>query len=301
MGQLEAIEIFIRVVEAGGIGKAADQLNMAKSAVSRRLSELESRLGVKLIHRTTRRSNLTEAGNAFYQQALKVVTAFAELTQSVNEGDQSLSGTLRIAVPLSFGLNHLTKVFDVFAKCHPGIRLDIDFSDDEVDLIGSGFDMAIRISDLKDSSMQARKIAPVKFAIVASPEYLAKHGTPKTLQELKQHKLLKYGNDVMNAWRLTDLKGETHDISFDSHLQANNGDFLREMTKTGHGIALQPTFIVWRDLQSGALVKVLEDFSRPDIYVYAVYPRNRFVSNKTRAMIDFLLDYFHQEAYWDAS
>ncbi|KDN96245.1 LysR family transcriptional regulator [Hydrogenovibrio marinus] len=300
MGQLEKIEIFIRVVEAGGIGKAAEQLNMAKSAVSRRLSELEDELGAKLIHRTTRSSNLTEAGLRFYEKALGVVSAFSELTQSVNVDDQSLSGSLRIAVPLSFGMLHLTRVFDQFMRAYPGIHLDIDFSDGEVDLISSGFDMAIRISDLKDSSMQARKIAPIRFGLVASPEYLEQHGAPQSLQDLKNHQLLKYGNDGMNSWRLTDINGEKHDISFSTRLQANNGEFLKEMAKAGHGIVMEPTFIIWKDLQSGSLVPVLENYYRPEIYVYAVYPRNRFVSKKTRMMIDFLLDYFKQEAYWDA-
>lgn len=299
MGQLEKIEIFIRIVEAGGIGKAAEQMNMAKSAVSRRLSELETQLGAKLIHRTTRTSKLTEAGQQFYEKALGVVSAFSDLTQTVREGDEGVSGTLRIAVPLSFGLNHLTPVFDAFMDAYPGIRLDIDFSDAEVDLVSSGVDMAIRISDLKDSSMQARKIAPIQFAMVASPGYLQKHGVPSALQDLKHHQLLKYGNDVMNSWRLIDELGEQHDISFNSRIQANNGDFLKEMAKSGHGIILSPTFIIWQDLQAGSLVRVLETYHRPEIHVYAVYPRNRFVSKKTRAMIDFLLDFFQQKAYWD--
>ncbi|WP_024852028.1 LysR family transcriptional regulator [Hydrogenovibrio kuenenii] len=299
MGELEKIQIFIRVVEAGGIGKAAEQMNLAKSAVSRRLSELEDKLGAKLIHRTTRTSNLTEAGQQFYEKSLGVVAAFSELTQSVNEGEQSLSGVLRIAVPLTFGLNHLPKVFDAFMKTYPGIRLNIDFSDAEVDLVSSGFDMAIRISDLKDSSMQARKIAPIRFELVASPEYLKKNGTPATLQDLKNHQLLKYGNEGMNSWRLTDEHGETHDISFSTRLQANNGEFLKEMAKSGHGIVMEPTFIIWQDLKEGTLVPVLTNYHRPEIYVYAVYPRNRFVSKKTRVMIDFLLEFFQQKAYWD--
>ncbi|MDX1795469.1 MAG: LysR family transcriptional regulator, partial [Hydrogenovibrio sp.] len=226
MGQLEDIQIFVRVVEAGGIGKAAEQLNMAKSAVSRRLSELEARLETKLIHRTTRSSHLTEAGQFYYQRSLGLMASVEEMNQRLSDEDRHLEGGLRLSIPLSFGLQHLSPLLDEFARRYPKIKLYIDFSDREIDLIEEGLDMAVRISDLKDSSVQARKIAPIRFVLVASPGYLEAHGEPKDLQSLKHHQLLKYGNDELNSWRLEDEQGQKHDISFASRIHANNGEFL---------------------------------------------------------------------------
>lgn len=299
MGQLEDIQIFIRIVEAGGIGKAAEQLNLAKSAVSRRLADLEQRLGTKLIQRTTRTSSLTEAGKSYYQRALKVTEAVEEMNSTTAAEDAQLEGTLRLAVPLSFGLDHLTPALDLFAKEHPQLTLQIDFSDREVDMVEEGFDLAFRITDLKDSTIQARKIVPIKFAILASPDYLQKYGEPKTHHDLKDHKVLKYSFSQSTEWGLVDKDGQMHHINFTSHIHANNGSFLVYMATKGHGIVLSPTFICWEAVATGDLVPVLTDYHIPSIHAYAIYPQNRYLSQKARVFIDFLVERFGENAYWD--
>lgn len=299
MGQLEDIEVFIRIVEAGGIGKAAEQLNLAKSAVSRRLSDLEARLGTKLIQRTTRTSSLTEAGKGYYQRALKVSEAVEEMNTLTSAENTQLEGTLRLAVPLSFGLMHLTPALDLFAKEHPNLTLQIDFSDREVDMVEEGFDLAFRITDLKDSSIQARRIVPIHFTMVASPDYLKEYGEPKTHTDLSGHKLLKYTLAPTTEWRVIDPKGQAQRISFGSDIQANNGGFLVYMAAQGHGIVFSPTFICWEAVAKGELKPILTDYEIPPVYAYAIYPQNRYLSQKARVFIDFLVDRFGKNAYWD--
>ena len=300
MGQLEDIQVFIRIVEAGGIGKAADQLNMAKSAVSRRLTELESRLATKLIQRTTRTLNLTEAGQVYYQRAIKVVDSFETLNHSVQTSDQSLSGTLRIALPLSFGLSHLSPVLDKFASEHPQLTLKLDFSDREVDLIEEGIDLAFRIGDLKETAIQARKILPIRFMICASPEYLEQAGLPETPQDLKNHKILQYASDQNQGWFFVDSEGKQNSVNLESKLIANNGDFLMKMAIEGHGVLFSPTFIVWQAIAEGQLKPILTDYQLRELNAYVIYPQTRFLSQKARVFIDFLVAYFGKQAPWDA-
>jgi len=299
MGQLEDIQVFVRVVEAGGIGKAADQLNLAKSAVSRRLADMEDRLETKLINRTTRKSSLTEAGQIYYDKALSVLDAVIEMNQMTVTRKASLEGTLRLAVPLSFGLEHLSPALDCFAQAHPNLTLQVDFSDREVDLVEEGFDLAFRITDLKDSTIQARKIAPIRFVLCASPSYLETHGTPQSAEDLKQHKILRYGSKGAENWHLIGPDNKERHLNLPSHLYSNNGSFLLNMAKAGHGIALEPTFIAWEALATGELVPVLTDYHIPMMHAYAVYPQNRFLSQKARAFIDFLVTRFGNNAYWD--
>lgn len=299
MGQLEDIQVFIRIVEAGGIGKAADQLGMAKSAVSRRLTELENRLATKLIQRTTRTLNLTEAGQTYYQNSLKVVDSFESLNQSLHTSEQSLSGTLRLALPVSFGLTHLAPLLDAFARAHPLLKLNLDFSDCEVDLIEQGVDLAFRVGELKETAIQARKIVPIRFVVCASPEYLKRAGLPTTPQELKQHKILRYSGEQSQDWRFTDPEGRAHLIPLEGHMVANNGDFLMQMTIAGHGIIFSPSFIVWQAIKAGELVPILTDYQLTELNAYVIYPQTRFLSHKARVFIDFLVERFSQQAHWD--
>lgn len=301
MGQLEDIQVFIRVVEAGGIGKAAEQLNLAKSAVSRRLSDLEARLETKLLNRTTRKSSLTEAGRLYYEKSLELVEAVAEMDcQVVNENAQ-LEGSLKLAAPLSFGLEHLSPLLDQFATEHPKLTLNIDFSDRHVDLVEEGYDLAIRITDLKDSSLQARRLVPIRSVVCASPEYLAKNGTPETVEELKHHKTLLYVSDGVMNWPFIDQAGKEVRIHLQSQIYSNNGDYLLNMAKAGHGIVMQPTFIAWKALALGEVVPILTNYKMPSFYAYAVYPQNRYLSHKARVFIDFLVERFGDNAYWDQS
>jgi len=299
MGQLEDITVFVRVVDAGGISRAAEQLGLAKSAVSRRLADLETRLGVKLLNRTTRTSSLTEAGQSYYERAIKIIDDVIELNTLTTNSNTALSGTINLAAPLSFGLSHLSKAIDLFIKKNPKLVININFSDRQVDLIEEGLDLAFRIGDLKDSSLIARKISPIKIILCASPEYLKQYGTPKIPGDLKNHRLLHYNVSGKSQWKLEDKQGTSHLVNVSSKLIANNGDFLKDMAIAGHGIVSSPTFISWQAIAIGDLVPVLSDFKLPQVNAYAVYPQTRYLSQRTRELIDFLNDYFGDNPYWD--
>ncbi|MET4693418.1 LysR family transcriptional regulator [Endozoicomonas lisbonensis] len=299
MSQLKELQVFVRVVEAGGIGKAAEQMGIAKSAVSQRLVKLEKRMGVRLLNRTTRRSHLTEAGQRCYQQSLNILNAVSELHTVVCEQEQELQGVLKIAAPLVFGRHHLVRVVDQFTRLHPKLLLDIDLSDRYVNLIESGRDMAIRIGSLPDSTLQARRIASANGMLVASPDYLERYGTPETPEDLKDHALLQYETSRGSAVRLRDRQGTTISYSMKPRLIANNGDFLNEMAILGQGIVLSPTFICWQDVQEGRLVQVLPDYDVPIGGIYAVYPENRFVSRPLRSFIDYLVEVLGDSPHWD--
>jgi DNA-binding transcriptional LysR family regulator len=299
MDQLEAMQHFVRIVEAGSISKAAEQLGLAKSGVSRRLADLESRLGVRLLSRTTRRSSLTDAGKTYYEGAVKLLSDVAELDALVADSEASLQGSLRLAAPLSFGLGHLTPAIEEFVSAHPGVRIDIDFSDRQIDLVAQGVDLAIRIAELRDSSLKARRICPVRLMLCASPAYLQRHGTPRDAQELARHRILHYDIGGGPVLRLADGRGGEQSLAVQPALVANNGDFLRDMAIAGHGVVLAPTFIAWQAVAMGDLVPLLQACWPPPLNAYAVYPQTRYLSRRARAFIDFLAERFGDNPYWD--
>ncbi len=299
LGQLEDIQVFIRVVDAGGISRAADQLGMAKSAVSRRLAELEKRLGVRLINRTTRSASLSEIGQAYYDRVIKVVDDVAELNALASDAHCALAGTINLAAPLSFGLHHLSTAIDTFLKQHAQVGINIDFSDRRVDLVEEGLDLAFRIAELKDSSLMARKISPIRLVLCASPDYLQAHGAPLTPNELKNHQLLHYNVSHSPIWKFSDKRGKQHAIKTSAKIIANNGDFLVDMAVAGHGIIATPTFIAWQAIAAGQLVPVMPDYTLPQLNAYAMYPQTRYLSQRARALIDFLVERFGDTPYWD--
>lgn len=283
---MDELETFVRIVDAGSITEAAEQLGVAKSGVSRRLRGLEKRLGARLLNRTTRRSSLTDAGRAYYEGAVRVLADFEELDQSVAQQEAALEGRLRLALPLSFGLCHLSPAIEAFAREHPGLALQLDFSDHVVNLVEGGFDLAIRISKLKDSSLQARRICPVRLLYCASPAYLREKGAPQSPADLQHHDFLRY--DAGDSPRI----GRTR-------MSANNGDFLVDMAIAGHGVILTPSFIAWKALASGDLATVLDAHRPEPLAAYAVYPQNRYLSRRARVLIDYLVERFGENPYWD--
>lgn len=299
MGQLEEMQVFVRIVDAGSITKAAEQLGLAKSAVSKRLSDLENRLGSKLLNRTTRKSSLTESGSQYYQRAKLLLSEVEALNDDITCTTKVLSGTLKLAVPLSFGITHLTPAIDLFMRQHPELKVELDFSDRKVDIIEGGYDLALRIGTLQDSSLQARKITPIKHVLCASPSYLEQHSLPSEPQQLKQHKILKYGSLPLAGIQLEDQAGQTHLVHLEPHLIANNGDAIKQLAQAGHGIVVLPTFIAWDALAKGELVPVLEDYSLPSMMAYVIYSPNRYLPQKVRRFIDFLLQRFGDHPYWD--
>ena len=299
MGQLEDMYIFLRVVETGSITKAAEQMNIAKSAVSKRLSLLEQKLGIKLINRTTRKSSITEAGQRYYQRSKLIVDEVDELNSQTSSSKIALEGTINIAVPLSFGLTHLTTALDLFLLQHTDLKLKINFSDQKIDIVEQGVDLAFRIGELDNSTLQARKIAPIKHVLCASPEYLTLYGEPKTPNDLNKHKVIKYGSTGQSGLKLLGLDDKEQIVHIEPHILANNGDFLKSLAESSHGITYLPTFIVWQSLATKTLIPVLPEFKLPTMHAYAVYPPNRHLPLKVRSLIDFLVERFGDNPYWD--
>lgn len=298
MGQLEDIQLFVQVVDAGGIGPAANQMAIAKSAVSRRLSELERRLNITLITRTTRASKITEEGQKYYTRSLQLINEFDELNNLTAEPDSLLSGALRISSPISFGLSHLTPALDIFAKNNPSLLLDVDLTNQRTDLIEGGFDLGFRIGNLQDSSLKARKVAQISFNICASPEYLKQHGIPKTPDELKNHQLLKLSLEEAGKWIFFDNEGNKSVINTSPKILSNNNDFMKTMAIAGHGIIRTTTFASSKAIKTGELIPILQDYTLDELNIYAVYPQTRYLSRRVRLLIDFLVDRFGSDSYW---
>lgn len=299
MGQLEDMDTFVRIIDSGSISQAANQLGVVKSAISRRLVDLEVRLGVQLLNRTTRKSSLTEAGRQYYERSVQILADVAEINATTSNIKAALKGTFKISVPLSFGLLHLVTPINEFAALHPDLVIHLDFNDRQVDLIGEGYDVAIRIAALKDSSLMARKLAPVHRILCASPGYIARMGNPKRPAELRNHHILHYTNAQNTTLHFMGPDKRKHSINLPARMIANNGDFLKSAAKEGHGIIFTPTFIVWKEIAAGALVTVMDDYPCSSLNAYAVYPQTRHLPQRVRLFIDFLADKFGGEPYWD--
>ena len=275
-------------------------MQLAKSAVSRRLSELEARLGVELFHRTTRKLSLTDSGHELYQRCRQIMDDLSETESSVRDSHQEIRGQIRIAAPLSFGLMHLAPAIIDFKKQHPAITFDIDFNDREVDLIQEGFDLAVRIANLKDSSLMARKLAELSTVVCASPEYLNQYGEPKIPEDLKQHRCITYSYlNRPDQWQFSDKDGGMINVSVNQIIKVNNGEFMRDAATAGLGIIRQPTFIAFQDIAAGKLVPLLRDYQSPTINAYAIYPPTRHLSQRVRQFIDFLVERYAGKPCWE--
>ncbi len=300
MDRFADLRMFVHVAEAGSISAAADQLAVAKSAVSRRLADLEARLGAELIHRTTRRLVLTDSGRAFLERARRILADLDEAEQAVSQAHGALGGKLKVAMPVAFGIKHLGPLLSEFMVRHPGVEFDLDFNDRHIDLMQEGFDLAIRIARLQDSSLIARRLAPIRSALCASPAYLARHGTPSTAAELARHRGLLYSNLTHpGLWHYTGPDGQPGSVTVPARLSANNGDFLCQAAMAGEGIILHPTFYLSEYLRTGALVPLLTDHTWPQVDAYAVYPPTRHLSRRVRALVDFLAERLAGVPYWD--
>ena len=287
------MECFVAVVESGSITAASERLNIAKSAVSRRLKDLESYLGVQLFHRTTRKLSLTNSGEGFYQRCVRVLEDVVESEAEVSQSQTDLIGGIKIAVPQSFGLLHIGPVLHSFLDAYPAINFTVDFSDRRVDVIEEGFDLAIRIGHLDDSSLISRRLGSIRHQICASPDYLEKHGTPHTLGDLQHHQVLAYSLP-RNADKLTvfDKSGTPESIQLKPYLKSSAGEFLRDMAISGAGVTRLPSFFLQDSIQSGALVPVLTQYSKFETNIYAIYPPTRHLSKRVRTLIDFLAEHF---------
>ena len=300
MDRLEAMISFVKVVEGGSVSGAAERLGVAKSAVSRRLRDLEAHLGAELVRRTTRRLTLTDSGRAYYERCRRILEDVNEAEEAVSIQQGRLAGRLRVAAPLSFGLQHLQPAIIDFMQRHPDVQFDLDLNDRQVDLVAEGLDVGVRIADLPDSSLMARRLAPIRALVCASPAYLAAHGTPDSPEAFAEHDCLVYTNqpDPL-VWRYVDAQGQSGHVTVRPRLAANNGDLLCKAAVAGQGLLLTPTFIAYRDIAAGRLQPVLTRLQWPQINAYALYPQTRHLSARVRAFVDFLADRFAGEPYWD--
>jgi DNA-binding transcriptional LysR family regulator len=296
---LERMVIFAAVVETKSFSAASRRLGLSKSMVSKRVTQLERSLGVRLLNRTTRAMSLTEAGAIFYEHCARIVGELEEAKLAVGRFHSEPQGLLRISAPVAFGTLHVAPALPGFLALHPALRIDLEIADRFVDLADEGFDVAVRIARDPGQNLVARKLAPVHRRICATPGYFALRGVPETPQDLASHNCLTYTYlNPRDQWR---LRGPQGDISFEAtgNLRLNDDEALSAAVLGGLGIALLPTFIVGKDLQEGRLRSVLADYVPLERYVYAVYLPNRHLSAKVRAFIDYLLERFGPEPYWD--
>lgn len=300
MDRFEEMHTFVRVVEAGSLSAAADRLDIAKSAVSRRLAELEARLGVQLLNRTTRRINLTDSGRQFYQRCQRILADLDETEQQVSSEHAELRGTIRIAAPLSFGITHLAPVLDDFLTEHGEVSLDLDLNDRLVNLMDEAVDLAIRIGRLEDSSLVARRLAPARLVVCASPGYLRQHGEPRHPNELVHHQGLTYSYiSEGQLWQFIQPDGSPLSVRVPYRMRANNGDVLLRAAIDGLGILATTTFIAYDAINQGLLKPILCDYTLKEANVYAIYPAQRHLPRRVRLLIDYLVSRFGDTPYWD--
>jgi DNA-binding transcriptional LysR family regulator len=292
MNRFEELESFVAVVDFKGFTNASEKLGIVKSMVSRRVSELEQRLGVQLLQRTTRRQSLTEAGKEFYQRATQILADLNEAEQFVVDSQCEVSGRIRLALPLGFGVDQLAEPISNFLADHRDIRIDIDLSDRHVDLVEENVDLAIRIGELEDSGLIARKLASVHFSVCASPDYLKQHGEPRHPAELAQHEVLVYSNVAVGRQWFYEEGGKRVSPRMKYRLSANNGEFLAAVASCGHAIVSGPVAFLEDYIEAGDLVAILTEYPRPEVGMYAVYPPGRLVSRRVKVFSDALYAHF---------
>lgn len=300
MDRFEDLQAFVAVVEAGSFTAAADRLGIAKSAISRRVSALEERLGVQLLRRTTRRLNVTDTGQSFYEHSARILADLEEAESAVAQEHGELRGTLRVALPLSFGIRHMCEPIAGFNRRHPRVTFDLDLNDRRIDLLQEGVDLAVRIGRLADSSLIARRLFDARTIVCASEKYLEQHGAPQTPYDLRTHDCLVYGNLAEpSVWSWTEKNGSRQRVEVNVAMSATSGDFLCGAAIEGLGVVLQPTFIAGAAINNGDLVPILTDYEWPVTPAYAVYPPTRHLSYRVREFIDYLADYFSGTPQWD--
>ncbi|GGO81696.1 LysR family transcriptional regulator [Marinobacterium nitratireducens] len=300
MDRFDAMRAFVTVVTEGSFTRAAERLEKSPQLISKYVSALEQHLDVRLLNRTTRKVRLTEAGTRYYQRAQTLLDEIDDLESQLGDLHAQVQGQLRISAPVSFAMHHLAAPICAFQRDHPAVDIDLQLNDRKVDIVEEGFDIALRIGHLKSSSLVAKRIAPVRLVMCASPDYLARHGTPVRPEQLKQHRYLRYsfvendGSLAMHRW----LQDGERDTAAD--LVSNNGDLLVRAAIEGAGIAIQPTFISGTAIANGQLRVIMQEYEPEPMGLYAVYAHRQLLPGKVRTFIDFLDGYFGDPPYWDA-
>ena len=290
---------FVRVVETGAFARAAERMDLSKSILSRRVARLEDQLGARLLTRSAQGAQPTDIGEAYYARAANVLAELEAAQEVVADAVTQVAGPLRITAPLSFGSQHLAPALAEFAKLHPRVELDVSLNDRTVDLIGGGYDMAVRIGNLPDSSLVARRIAPVRAAVLASPAYIAERGRPLHPRDLADHDLLFYANiPAYEQWRFR-VGSHWEHVKGHARFRADNGEMLREAACAGLGIVVLPSFIASGSIREGKLEVLLRDYPFEEIGLHLVMPPGRASTARVRALIDFLAARFGPEPSWD--
>ncbi len=293
MDRLKEMEAFATVVDQGGFTDAAKKMGISKSAVSKYLSSLEARLGARLLNRTTRRVSPTEIGLVYYDRARRVLNDAGEADNLVASMQSAPSGPLRVSVATDFGVNHLSPIIGDFLAEYPDITVNMVLNNRFVELISEGFDMAIRIGELEDSTLRSRKIAETTKRMVASPKYFKEYGMPEKIDDLNEHMLLHYSNQSNgNVWKLTAPSGEKRHVRSAGWLTVNDGQSLLNAAISGLGIAYLPSFLYRESLEEGLVAEAMTDQPAERLGIYAVYPPGRFTQPKVRSFIDFLVAHF---------
>ncbi|QBY01975.1 LysR family transcriptional regulator [Rhodophyticola sp. CCM32] len=293
MDRLTEMEAFATVVDQGGFTDAARKMGISKSAVSKHVSSLETRLGARLLNRTTRRVSPTEIGLAYYDRARRVLNDAGEADALVTAMQSAPSGLLRVSVATDFGVNHLSPVLGSFLRSYPEITVNMILNNRYVELISEGFDLAIRVGELEDSSLRARKLTESHKRMIAAPSYFEQFGRPEKIDDLSDHKLLHYSNQASgNVWKLTAPSGEKRQVRTSGSLTVNDGQSLLNAAIGGLGIAYLPSFLYAEPLRQGLLVDAMPDLPMEAQGIYAVYPPGRYTQPKVRAFIDFLVEQF---------
>lgn len=294
MDRFLEMQSFGAVVDAGSFVKAADALGMSKAAVSRHVGELEARLGVRLLHRTTRRLSLTEEGQVFHARSKELLAGVDEAEAEISSRSGAASGLLRVNAPVTFGILHLAPLWGVFRDRYPKVKLDVTLADRVVDLIEEGYDMAIRIATLPSSTLISKRLASTRMVLCASPQYLLAHGVPANPAELAGHAVISYSYWATgDEWHFDGPNGHVS-VKINPCIHTNSGDTCRVAALMHQGIILQPTFLVGNDLATGTLVELMPEFRSIEIGIYAIYPTRKHVSPKVRALVDFLSGHFAQ-------
>ncbi|APX90034.1 LysR family transcriptional regulator [Brevirhabdus pacifica] len=293
MDRLTEMEAFATVVDQGGFTDAAKKMGISKSAVSKHVSSLEARLGARLLNRTTRRVSPTEIGLAYYDRARRVLNDAGEADALVTSMQSAPSGLLRISVATDFGVNHLSPILGDFLSEFPEITVNMVLNNRFVELISEGFDMAIRIGELEDSTLRSRKLTETTRRMVGSPAYFARYGRPQKIDDLNEHKLLHYSNQSNgNVWKITAPSGEKRQVRSAGWLTVNDGQSLLNAAISGLGIAYLPSFLYREALEKGLIEEAIPDLPQERLGIYAVYPPGRFTQPKVRSFIDYLVSHF---------
>lgn len=298
MDRLDSMRIFLRVAELGSFSAVARQMDVARSVVTRQVAALEAHLGVKLISRSTRSLTLTSAGELYLARCREILNLVEAAEAGLAEEGATPRGNLRLSVPLSFGLRQLMPMLLDFGRTYPDISIDVDFSDRLVNLIEEGIDLAIRITGGLAPQDVARRIGSSRLMILASPDYLKRHGTPSHPSELTQHECLGYMPSQNAGWTFM-VDGRPTLFPVRGRMRSNNGDALLDAAIRGLGVVCQPSFIAASAAEAGWVRPLLEDYPMPELGIYAIFPSNRFIPHRVRLLVDYLVERIGSRPYWE--